>query len=151
MTPTLRHAVVRGGYWLISPVGDAPLAIAVSGAVLPEAIEAHRRLAGIVPGAGVLVVTSAGRLEREWRASKRSRGSASHIEQLLAELTPTGSIVSVVDGHPATLGWLGAVHGQRMMPLGVDRFGQSGDIPDLFHAYGIDADAIVSAAKRFVS
>ena len=151
MTPTLRHAVVRGGYWLISPVGDAPLAIAVSGAVLPEAIEAHRRLAGIVPGAGVLVVTSAGRLEREWRASKRSRGSASHIEQLLAELTPTGSIVSVVDGHPATLGWLGAVHGQRMMPLGVDRFGQSGDIPDLFHAYGIDADAIVSAAERLIA
>ena len=146
-TPTLRHEVVRGGYWLIPPMGDARLAIAVSGAVLPEAIEAHDRLADIVPGLGVLVVTSAGRLEREWRASKRNRGS-SHIEQLLADLTPSGSIISVVDAHPATLGWLGAVHGQRMLALGVDHFGQSGDIPDLFHAYGLDADAIVSAARR---
>lgn len=149
MTPTLRHEVVRGGYWLIPPVGDARLAIAVSGAVVTEAIEAHDRLRDVVPGIGVLVVTSAGRLEREWRASQRNRGS-SQIEQLLADLTPSGSIISVVDAHPATLGWLGAVHGQRMLSLGVDHFGQSGDIPDLFHAYGIDADAIVNAAKRLV-
>jgi hypothetical protein len=32
--------------------------------------------------------------------------------------------------------------------LGVDRFGQSGDIPDLYRAYGIDTDAILDAAAR---
>ena len=36
----------------------------------------------------------------------------------------------------------------RSSPLGVDRFGQSGDIPDLYRAYGLDADAIVGAAAR---
>jgi pyruvate dehydrogenase E1 component len=30
----------------------------------------------------------------------------------------------------------------------VERFGQGGDIPDLYKAYGIDADAIVDAAAR---
>jgi pyruvate dehydrogenase E1 component len=35
-------------------------------------------------------------------------------------------------------------------PLGVDRFGQSGDIPDLFRAYGIDAEAVLDAAAEAI-
>jgi pyruvate dehydrogenase complex dehydrogenase (E1) component len=52
------------------------------------------------------------------------------------------------DFHPATLSWFGAVAGNAVVPLGVDRFGQSGDIPDLYRAYGIDTDAILDAAAR---
>ena len=48
----------------------------------------------------------------------------------------------VLDGHPTALSWIGAVRGHRVKPLGVEHFGQSGTIPDLFHAYGIDANAI---------
>ncbi|MFI4989207.1 MAG: hypothetical protein ACHQF3_17405, partial [Alphaproteobacteria bacterium] len=48
--------------------------------------------------------------------------------------------------HPATLSWLGAVGRHRVHPLGVDHFGQSGDIPDLYRAYRIDTDAILDAA-----
>jgi len=150
ITPTLRSAIVEGGYWLVPPAGDAELAIVASGAVVPEALEAHAQLVDDVPGAGLMVVTSAGRLEREWRTARRSRHPASHIELLLADLPSSGGIITVVDAHPATLSWLGAVKGHRVIPLGVDRFGQSGDIPDLFHAYGIDADAIVGAAARLV-
>ena len=58
---------------------------------------------------------------------------------------------SSTDAHPAVLSWLGAVGRHRVIPLGVDRFGQSGDIPDLYHAYGIDADAIVTAAARLLT
>jgi pyruvate dehydrogenase E1 component len=36
--------------------------------------------------------------------------------------------------------------GNAIVPLGVDRFGQSGDIPDLYRAYGIDTEAILDAA-----
>ena len=61
---------------------------------------------------------------------------------------PTADLITVLDGHPATLSWLGGVGGRRVRPLGVDHFGQSGDIPDLYRAYGIDADAIVEAAAR---
>jgi pyruvate dehydrogenase E1 component len=46
---------------------------------------------------------------------------------------------------------VGAVGRHRTIPLGVDRFGQSGDIPDLYHTYGIDADAIVTAAARLIA
>jgi pyruvate dehydrogenase complex dehydrogenase (E1) component len=56
-------------------------------------------------------------------------------------------IVSVLDGHPATLAWLGAVYGHKVRPLGVEHFGQTGTIPDLYRHYGIDANAVIAAAQ----
>jgi pyruvate dehydrogenase E1 component len=56
--------------------------------------------------------------------------------------------VTVLDGHPAVLSWLGAVRGQRVVPLGVERFGQSGDIPDLYRRYGLDEEAILDACAQ---
>ena len=72
----------------------------------------------------------------------------SHVERLLGGLSPGASLVTVLDGHPAALTWLGAVAGHRVVPLGVDRFGQSGDIPDLYREYRLDVDAIISAVAR---
>ena len=69
-------------------------------------------------------------------------------ERLLVRLLPSAALVTVGDFYPATLSWLGAVADDAIVPLGVDRFGQSGDIPDLYRAYGIDTDAILNAAAR---
>jgi pyruvate dehydrogenase E1 component len=77
-----------------------------------------------------------------------SHATDAHVEALLGPLGPETAIITVIDGHPLALSWLGSVAGQRIFPLGVDRFGQSGDIPDLYRAYGIDADAILDAAAR---
>jgi hypothetical protein len=63
---------------------------------------------------------------------------------LLAAPRPGAALVTVGDFHPATLSWLGAVAGNATVPLGVDRLGQSGDLPDLHRAYGIDTDAILA-------
>lgn len=52
-------------------------------------------------------------------------------------------ILTALDGHPASLAWLSSVKGNRLIPLGVDRFGQCGDLIDLFNEYQLDADAIV--------
>jgi pyruvate dehydrogenase E1 component len=86
-------------------------------------------------------------------ASRRARISGAreataYAEKLLAPLGADASLVTVVDGHPASLSWLGSVAGQRIYPLGVDRFGQSGDLPDLYHEYRIDAGAILDAVAR---
>jgi pyruvate dehydrogenase E1 component len=70
------------------------------------------------------------------------------IEELLGALGPRACLVSVLDGHPATLSWIGAVRAQRLVSLGVEDFGQSGNVPDLYRAYGIDAGTIVNAAAR---
>jgi pyruvate dehydrogenase E1 component len=95
----------------------------------------------------VLAITSPDRLHRGWQAP-RGAGESSVVERLLARLRPGAALVTVGDFHPATLSWLGAVAGNRIVPLGIDRFGQSGDIPDLYRAYGIDTEAILDAAAR---
>jgi pyruvate dehydrogenase E1 component len=67
---------------------------------------------------------------------------------LLGRLPADAAIVTVSDSHPATLSWLGGVARHKVVSLGVDHFGQSGDLPDRYRYYGIDQDAIVDAAAR---
>ncbi len=146
----LSEAVIAGGYWLMPPDPAAELAIVYSGALAPEAIEAHRQILEDVPGAGLLAVTSADRLNAGWHAAERSRqgGDArarAHVEDLLAPLSPETALITLVDGHPATLSWLGAVGGHRVQALGVEHFGQSGDVPDLYRHYRVDVDAVLDA------
>lgn len=147
---TLRQGIITGGYWLREPAEQAELAIVFTGAVAPEAIAAHEELLEDIPGAGLLAVTSADRLNAGWHAAARAR-EAGHrdalapIEELLAPLAPDTTLVTVLDGHPATLEWLGAVRGQRVEALGVEHFGQSGDLLDLYARYRIDREAILEA------
>jgi pyruvate dehydrogenase E1 component len=153
MTPELRREIVRGGYWLMPPGPEADLAVICSGVVTAEARAAHAQLLDDVPGAGLMVVTSADRLHSDWLAAGRDRieghrQARSHIEELLAQLAPNAVLVTVLDGHPATLSWLGSVAQHRIVALGVERFGQSGDIPDLYREYRLDAAAILDAAAR---
>ena len=133
-----------GGYWLRAPSPGAEIAIIAAGAVMPEAIEAVARLGERHAGIGLLAVTSADRLHERWSAEPGS----SRIDRLLAPLARDAALVTVIDGHPATFSWMGAVRGQRIAPLGVDRFGQSGDIEDLYGYYGLDAAAIEAAAEK---
>ncbi|MDW8125043.1 MAG: transketolase [Geminicoccaceae bacterium] len=144
MDEALERAVLSGGYWLVAPREGAELAIVFTGAVAPEAQEALAAIREDVPGAGLLNVTSADRLFADWRA----RGPASRAAELLAPLAPDAVLVTVLDGHPATLAWLGSVRGQILEALGVDRFGQSADIPDIYRLVGIDTEAILDACAR---
>jgi pyruvate dehydrogenase E1 component len=151
MTSDLANDVLAGAYWLVPPAPGAELTIVACGAVVQDAIEAHQQIVEDIPAAGLLVVTSPDRLHRDWLKHQRANGvsePASHIERVLADLDPRAGLVTVLDGHPATLSWLGAVAGHAVMPLGVESFGQSGDIGDLYRVYGLDADAIVGAVAR---
>jgi pyruvate dehydrogenase E1 component len=151
MTPDLSQAIVDGAYWQRLPGPNCQVVVAYTGAVAPEAIQAVGLMAEDRRDVGLLAVTSADRLNAGWTAAQRARErglvhARSHIEKLLADVPSNCGIVSVLDGHPATLAWLGAVHGHRVRPLGVEHFGQTGSIPDLYRHYGIDANAIVAAA-----
>jgi len=143
----LSEAIVAGAYWLREPAPGAELAIAYCGAVAPEAMAAHQAICDDLPGIGLLAVTSPDRLHRDWRRALAT-GETGVAERLLARLRPGAALVTVADSHPATLSWLGAVARNDVVPLGVDAFGQSGDIPDLYRVYGLDAEAIIDAAAR---
>jgi pyruvate dehydrogenase E1 component len=146
-----RQGAIDGAYWLRKPGPNCEVVIAYQGVVAPEAIRAAGRIAETRRDVGVLAVTSADRLNAGWTAAQRARArgnpsAKSHIETLTAALPRHCKIVTVIDGHPATLGWIGSVHGHQTIPLGVEHFGQTGTIGDLYGHFGINAEAIVQAA-----
>jgi pyruvate dehydrogenase E1 component len=152
MTRELRAGIIDGGYWLRRPEPGARLAIVYTGAVAPEAIEAAGLLAEDRRGLGVLAVTSADRLSAGWHAAQRAReqgdlSARAHVENLLADLPRDAGLVTVTDAYPETLSWLGAVHGHRVRALGVEHFGQSGSLSELYGHYGLDVNAILAAAE----
>jgi len=145
------RGVIDGGYWWRAPGPNAEIVIAYQGCVATEAIAAAGLIGEDRRDIGVLAVTSADRLNAGWTAAQRARkrgdGQAnSHVEDLLSGVPRHCTLITVIDGHPATLGWLGSVCGHRTVPLGVEHFGQTGTIADLYRHHGIDAASIVSAA-----
>jgi pyruvate dehydrogenase E1 component len=151
-----KESAVAGGYWLREPAPGAEAAIVYSGAIAPEALAAWDALKEDVPGLGLLAVTSPDLLHRGWSARRSARWrsqrgespEASHVETLLAPLSRTAGLVTLLDGAPASLSWLGGVFGHRVSPLGIDRFGQTGNLQDLYREYRLDADAVVEAAAE---
>ncbi len=155
IAPDLAQGITDGAYWLRRPGPNAQIVVAYTGAVAPEAIQAVGLMSEDRRDVGLLAITSADRLNAGWQAAERARqrgltGATSLIERLLAPLSRDCGIVTVIDGHPATLAWLGSVHGHCVKALGVEHFGQTGTIGDLYRHHGIDANAIVHAAQAAV-
>ena len=150
LTPMQEADMLAGAWWLRPPGPNAETVIAYAGAVAPEAIAATGYLADDRRDVGLLAVTSADRLHQGWVTAcalrDRGRVAGCHVERLLAGVPRDCRLVTLTDGHPASLGWLGSVHGHRVRTLGVSAFGQSGSIPDLYRAYGLDVQAILRAA-----
>lgn len=152
MRPDLARDIVNGAYWLRPPGPNASVVIAYQGVVAPEAIAATGLLAEDRRDVGLMAITSADRLNAGWQAAERARqrgttGALSHVERMLAPLSRDCGIVTAIDGHPATLAWIGGVNGHRVKALGVEHFGQTGTIADLYHHHGLDTNAIVHAAQ----
>lgn len=146
---------LKGGYWLRQPGPEAEAAIVFTGAVASEALEAWESLSEDMPGLGLLNVTSPDLLHRGWSARRAGRwigvqadNIPSHAENLLSALAPGAGLVTILDGSPGALSWLGGVKGMRVSPLGTDRFGQTGDLPDLYREYRLDAEAIIDATAE---
>ncbi|MCL6650142.1 MAG: pyruvate dehydrogenase, partial [Chloroflexi bacterium] len=154
----LRQQVLAGGYRLVEAGEEAPAAlpeatveIAAAGVMVPEAVEAARRLHREGVAANVLVITSADRLFAAYAAGRRRalQGKPARygqLERLLPLAERRAPIVTVIDGASHSLSFLGSVFGAPLIPLGVDQFGQSGSRAALYRYYGIDPDAIVAAA-----
>tara|TARA_R110002072_G_scaffold36795_3_gene107969 strand:+ start:3110 stop:5482 length:2373 start_codon:yes stop_codon:yes gene_type:complete len=150
---TFRQGVIDGGYWLREPGPNCEIVIAYQGCVAPEAIKAAGRIGNNRRDIGVLAITSADRLNSGWTAARRARArgntaAKSQIERLMEQVPRDCTLITVTDGHPATLAWIGGVKGHATTPLGVEHFGQTGTIGDLYRHFQIDAEAIVSAASH---
>src|SRR4051812_4238536 len=135
-----RAEAIAGGYRLRPRTGPA-VVIAVMGALVPEAVAAAETLeeeAGLE--VEVVCITSADLLFRSLQARS---GLGDGDPRTLARLFPHAApVVALLDGHPHTLAFLPG----RITCLGVRRFGQSGDLAELYEHHEIDAESVVGAA-----
>lgn len=155
----VRADVLAGGYRLIEPeaepVGDgAHVILAACGAVVPEAVHAARELEHEGVATTVVDLTSPDRLYRAWRGGQQQGARTArpgdlntlHLARLIPEAERRSPIITVHDAASHSLAWLGSVFGQRVLPIGVDGFGQSGSIADLYRHFDLLPDQIAGAA-----
>ena len=141
----LKNNIIKGGYWLKKPGPNPEVIIVYQGAVASEAIESTALLGEKFKDLGVLSITSSDKLFHGW---KKQNGT-SHIELLLECVPRDTRIITVIDGHPMTLSWIGSVYGHKTIPLGVDSFGQTGNIKDLFTEFRIDTSNICNLGFNY--
>jgi len=148
----LRRSVIDGGYRLREPGAGVPLILVASGPVMPEVLAAADLLEDEGVAVTVLDVTSQDRLFHSWRTGLRDAARTAsaptgpgHIADLIHPGERHAPIVTVHDAASHSLAWLGSVFGQRVVPVGVDRFGESGTVRDLYRAMGFLPEQIVNA------
>ena len=152
---SLRNQVLAGGYRLLADEADGRpgVTIVTTGVTAPEALEAARLLDLEGIQASVIHLTSPDRIYRSWQgthasavASGRVIRTPSHLHRLVPRSERRRPVVSVQDAASHSLAWIGSALGTRQYNLGVDRFGESGTIDDLYELTGISTDSIVNAA-----
>jgi pyruvate dehydrogenase E1 component len=142
--------VLSGGYVIRRALRDPDITLVAMGAVLPEALAAAQSLADSRLESDVICLTSADLVFRAFHARYGLKG---HCDDVLDRLFPaarSAPIVTVLDGHPHTLSFLGSINNVPIGCLGVTDFGQAGDVNDLYQHFGLDANTIVGAALDLV-
>ncbi|WP_354697992.1 Pyruvate dehydrogenase E1 component [Paraconexibacter sp. AEG42_29] len=147
-----RADVLAGGYRLADGGPGAQVTLVGVGAVMPEVLEAARIIeqdTGYAPH--VVCLTSP---DLVFRATQARRGLTEGPSDILARLFPEDRltpIVTVMDGHPHTLSFLGVTGRIPITNVGVERFGQAGSLEDVYAHHGLDPESIVGAALDLVT
>ena len=153
----LRLQVLAGAYKLVDRSQESGFGqgynivnVLACGAVVPEAVEASRLLLEEGVFANVVNVTGPGPLYTRFQDSVRASIDAGlesppFMADVISIAERSAPIVTVADGHPHSLAWIGAALKTATFPLGVTRYGQSGSPPELYREYEIDAESIMAA------
>jgi pyruvate dehydrogenase E1 component len=147
---TRRAHVLAGGYRLSAAAELPRVTLAGMGVVMPQVCAAARELTESGVPTDVLCITSADLIHRALQARHGLGDGDDAILDVLFDPTRRSPLVTALDGHPHTLSFLAALTQTSVAPLGVQDFGQSGDVEDLYRYYGIDADTIVGAALDLI-
>src|SRR5581483_760978 len=146
-----RELALAGGYPLRRADDTPAVTLVGAGAIMPELLAAADELSASGVACDAICLTSP---DLVFRAQRARQGLAQGEDWILDELFPAeraAPIVSVLDGQPHKLSFLAGIGQTPIACLGVDDFGQSGDVPDLYRALGIDADTIAGAAADLLA
>jgi pyruvate dehydrogenase E1 component len=118
--------------------------------VLPKFLQAAHELADEGVADNVVDVTSLDRLFTAWQRTLRQGVRTATVPSVPGALRVAfdqrAPVVTVHDASSHAMAWLGSALGVPAVPLGVDAFGQSGTVQDLYRAHDLVPGAIVNAA-----
>ena len=152
MTAELRQAIVDGAYWLREPGPNCQVVVAYTGAVAAGGYPGGRTDGGGSPrrrpACRHLGRPAQRRLDRgATRARARPRARALAYRETARRrprpIAASSRCSTVIPQHSPGSAPCTAIASRA---LGVEHFGQTGSIPELYRHYGIDANAIVAAA-----
>ena len=156
----LRKQVLQGAYRIVDcssekdyKPGENAVHLFAAGVLVPEAIQASQQLRKEGIFANVINVTGPGPLYHHYQecVNKYVQGGKGKSHDFLTKVIPvqerTLPIVTLIDGHPHALAWLGSALGTTALPLGVKNFGQSGSCQDIYHEHEIDVPKIMDACR----
>ncbi|MGA3221907.1 MAG: pyruvate dehydrogenase [Acidimicrobiales bacterium] len=141
-----RQAVLAGGYRLREREGLPMACLVGMGAVMPEVLAAASALEEDGVACDVICLTSADLVFRAVQARRGLMDGPTGVLEALFPVERAAPVVTVLDGHPHTLSFLGTINPVPIACLGVNDFGQCGEIDDLYRHYGIDMSTIIGAA-----
>ena len=157
----IRRQVLAGGYRLVDASdlageGGPSVVLVGIGAVMPEVLAAADLLREEGIAADVVDVCSADRLYSAWQRTLRHGVRTATTPSVPGALRAVFSsrrapIVSVHDAASHAMAWLGSALGVPAIPLGVDQFGQSGSVRELYELHDLVPSAIVNAALAALS
>ncbi|WP_368499845.1 pyruvate dehydrogenase [Herbiconiux sp. A18JL235] len=145
-----RRQVVAGGYRLRTARAHPAATLVAMGAMVPDALTAADRLVALGHDVDVVCVTSPGLL---FEAVQARGGTGDGESWILDQVLPgdrAAPMVTVLDGHPHALSFLAGVNAVPARHLGVSRFGQAGDLADVYRYHGIDAESMIRAALDLI-
>ncbi len=156
-TEVLREQVLAGCYRLRSAKSDseASLNLFAVGALVEEAVQAIEPLESEGIGVNLFVVTSPDLLNRQLMQATAAEQAGEDDAPwdptgLLAEAEIGKPALSVIDGHPHSMAFLGAALDCPSSVLGVTTYGQSGSREDLYRHFSIDSQGIFEAGLGLV-
>ncbi len=147
LTQEVKSDIIMGAYWL----GESDrhdVIIICTGVIIAEVIKCRRELNNDNVKVGILVVTSPDKIYKDWEKANRSLDYNSHIENKLKNVDKETPLITIIDGHSSALSWIGAVRGHKVFSHGVNKFGQSGDLKEVYGDTNIDFKSIIDSIAR---
>jgi len=155
----LRRQILLGGYRLCegrelvpAATNEEVIQIVTNGTMIPEAVAAAHKLAEEGIAANVIHLTSPQHIFALLCEARQVRrhdayiaAAEGHLQTLFPPAERRTPIVTVQDAAAHSLSFLGGIYGVPTVPLGVNQFGQSGSLTDLYQQVEIGVDDIVEA------
>ncbi|MAH88904.1 MAG: transketolase [Pelagibacterales bacterium] len=142
--------IINGCYWFKRPKTKQSIILICTGVIIGEVEKMRKEIIDEEIDLGILIATSPDKLYADWMNSKKDN-SYCHIEETLKSINRNSLIITIIDAHSSSLSWIGSVLGHKVYPMGINKFGQSGDLNEIYRYTNIDFKSIIDRIAKSIA